>query len=238
MDFVLKLTYYYFIQKPSLQTTAISATIFTISANTPLYSRQVSPTSIHSPNSFLDLSHFTFYCKQRKKDDFDYLKSMMYRIGNNCLCPNVVAILALDEIPLVHFKLEKNNVKGILSCDPWTWRWCPLILWICKILAGNLTLWVSYSVICPLSTITPYVKIIMLVLLSTLFCHEYSWHRDTIWENCMHEEAVVFLFPSSNSTQSHLVAFLLRYSLSWIHRCIVIFLVTGFCSAIFLINRL
>ena len=43
---------------------------------------------------------------------------MMHREGEN-LEPLVHSVLTLNEIPEAHFKLEKGNVIGTITCDPW-----------------------------------------------------------------------------------------------------------------------
>ena len=31
----------------------------------------------------------------------------------------IVSTISLEEVPYTHFKLERNNVKGVITVDPW-----------------------------------------------------------------------------------------------------------------------
>lgn len=53
------------------------------------------------------------------QNDFDHLRGMMHRNENSKLDPAIVTTLNLHDVPNAHFKLEKSNVNGVLTCDPW-----------------------------------------------------------------------------------------------------------------------
>ncbi len=53
--------------------------------------------------------------------DFGFLRSLTVdeRDLKKTLKPRIVATITLDEVPHTHLKLEMNNVKGIITVDPW-----------------------------------------------------------------------------------------------------------------------
>ena len=52
--------------------------------------------------------------------DFKFLQSLTTNESNGKrLRPRIVASIGLDEVPYTHLKLEMNNVKGVITVDPW-----------------------------------------------------------------------------------------------------------------------
>lgn len=58
-------------------------------------------------------------CHGYAQRDFDHLVRMMHLSGKDKLTPRVASVMNLWEILDAHYKLERSNVRGTLTCDPW-----------------------------------------------------------------------------------------------------------------------